>query len=85
MKTGPKWVPFSLSGAPGEIDSLLRSSPFQGALRASKNAVAFCRTGVLIWPRALLIVKRGPDWVPFLLLVARPERFELPTARFVVR
>jgi hypothetical protein len=47
-----------------------------------QNADAFCRTGVLIVIQDTQN-KKGAPMGP-LLYLARPERFELPTARFVV-
>ena len=46
-----------------------------------QNASAFCRTGVLIIIQDTQNKKGAPKGP--LLYLARPERFELPTARFV--
>jgi hypothetical protein len=61
--------------------ALRRSLPLRGACGV-QNADAFCRTGVLIVIQDTQN-KKGAPMGP-LLYLARPERFELPTARFVV-
>ena len=51
--------------------------------RSVQNACAFCRTAVLISNQTHQNKKAPHEGVPSYL--ARPERFELPTAWFVAR
>ena len=60
--------------------ALGRSSPLRGACGV-QNAGAFCRTAVLIFIQNTQNEKGPP--MGTLCHLARPERFELPTARFV--
>ena len=83
-KKGAPMGPLSYLARPERLIQIAfgRSSPLRGACGV-QNANAFCRTAVLIMIQNTQN-KKGAPMGP-LLYLARPERFELPTARFVVR